>query len=216
MEHDARLGLVVTLASLKINWQRELERWAVPKDDGGRPEVLLATGKCWPDIPVGPDGRPRGMVIVNYDRLERHAAAIRAQAWDLVVYDECHVMKSAVTLRTVYGLGGIRKTKAPEGARRRWVHTAIPPIPLAEGGQRVFLTGTPALNRPIELWPILHAIDPLNFGDWRRFVDRYCAARQSPKFPAATATAASEPSRSGTCPARATWPSCSGGCAAAS
>ena len=54
---------------------------------------------------------------------------------------------------------------------------AIPPI---EAARRVFLTGTPIVNRPIELWPLVKSLDPEGLGaSWQRFVRRYCAGTQT-------------------------------------
>jgi SWI/SNF-related matrix-associated actin-dependent regulator 1 of chromatin subfamily A len=41
--------------------------------------------------------------------------------------------------------------------------------------RRVFLTGTPVLNRPAELWTLVYALDPNGLGrSWRGYHDRYC------------------------------------------
>lgn len=43
---------------------------------------------------------------------------------------------------------------------------------------RCFLSGTPLVNRPVELWPVLNAIDPGAWGTLHEFGERYCGARQ--------------------------------------
>jgi hypothetical protein len=46
--------------------------------------------------------------------------------------------------------------------------------------RRVFLTGTPIVNRPIELWPIVRALDPQGLGkSWFAYTNRYCGAVQT-------------------------------------
>jgi len=53
-------------------------------------------------------------------------------------------------------------------------------IPAIRAKRRVFLTGTPLVNRPIELWPIVRSLDPNGLGkSWRSYVTRYCAAHQT-------------------------------------
>lgn len=53
-------------------------------------------------------------------------------------------------------------------------------IPAIRAKRRVFLTGTPLVNRPIELWPIVRSLDPTGLGkSWRAYVTRYCAAQQT-------------------------------------
>ena len=45
--------------------------------------------------------------------------------------------------------------------------------------RKLFLTGTPILNRPCELWTLLQAIDKRGLGaNWKTFHGRYCAAYQ--------------------------------------
>jgi SWI/SNF-related matrix-associated actin-dependent regulator 1 of chromatin subfamily A len=40
------------------------------------------------------------------------------------------------------------------------------------------LTGTPVLNRPAELWPLLHFIDPVKWASWWDFGHEYCGAHR--------------------------------------
>ena len=101
------------------------------------------------------------IVICNYDILKKHREALRARAWDLVICDEAHYLKNPKTQRTTEVLG----------------KKEIPAIPAK---RRLFLTGTPIVNRPIELWPILHAAAPETLGkSWRYHATRYCAGRET-------------------------------------
>lgn len=53
-------------------------------------------------------------------------------------------------------------------------------IPAIRAKRRVFLTGTPLVNRPIELWPIVRSLDPNGLGkSWRAYVTRYCAGHET-------------------------------------
>jgi len=99
------------------------------------------------------------VVILNYDILKKHLPAIHARAWDCLILDEAHYLKNPKAQRTqcVLGAKGVESIKA----RRR-----------------IALTGTPILNRPIEAWPIAHALAPAEFGNWRAFVTRYCGGYQ--------------------------------------
>ncbi|SRR6266567_296381 len=60
---SARRTLVVCPASLKLNWQREWERWDVKHLSVG-----IVNGNEFPDANVQ-------VVIINYDLLKRHAHA---------------------------------------------------------------------------------------------------------------------------------------------
>jgi len=41
--------------------------------------------------------------------------------------------------------------------------------------RRLMLTGTPIVNRPAELFPLLHCLDPKRWPTWTGFARRYCA-----------------------------------------
>ena len=101
------------------------------------------------------------IVICNYDILKKHRDGLRARAWDLMICDESHYLKNPKTQRTAEVLG--KKEITPIAARRR-----------------LFLTGTPIVNRPIELWPILHATAPETLGKSCKYhATRYCAGTQT-------------------------------------
>lgn len=102
-------------------------------------------------------------VIINYDVLKKHLMAIRARQWDALIVDECHYVKNPKAQRTQHVLG--HRDKVPAIAARR----------------RVFLTGTPILNRPIELWPLVQSLDPDGLGrSWMAYVTRYCKGHRGP------------------------------------
>ena len=145
--------LVICPASLKLNWQREARKWLT------RPlAVSIANGAF----------NPGGMVIVNYEQVKKYRANIDAVQWDMLIVDEAHYLKNAKADRTAIVFGRFnkddpKKTITPIRARRR-----------------VFLTGTPILNRPEELWTLLRSIDRKGLGaDWNTFHVRYCAGRRT-------------------------------------
>ncbi|MBY6266644.1 DEAD/DEAH box helicase (plasmid) [Azospirillum sp. 412522] len=113
--------------------------------------IGIATTKVWPSTDV---------VIVNYDILSKLAERLRSVEWDIVVFDEAHALKDEKTARTKAALGG--KGQSPIPAKRR-----------------LFLTGTPILNRPIELYPMLHAMGLPEASNYFRFASRYCEGRHT-------------------------------------
>lgn len=98
-----RQVVIVCPASLRLNWQAELNRWL----------------DYHPDI-----------VVLSYDALAKHPVSAASQPDRLIVFDEAHYLKNPKAKRTKAAL----KLK----------HDKI-----------LFLTGTPVVNRPIELYPIL-------------------------------------------------------------
>lgn len=94
------------------------------------------------------------IIICNYDILSKHSETIKVQTWDLVIYDESHYLKNSKAIRTQVGL-------------------SIP------SKKKLFLTGTPVMNRPIELHPVLRAAGVDFAQNWYRYVERYCAGRKT-------------------------------------
>jgi SWI/SNF-related matrix-associated actin-dependent regulator 1 of chromatin subfamily A len=140
--------LVICPATLKINWLREMNKWLV------RPTTVKIANGQFPTADI---------VIINYDILKKWRAEIDQVQWDLMIVDECHYIKNSKAQRTIALLG---KWNASREKR-------VFPI---KATKRVFMTGTPIVNRPAELWPILKSIDPKGLG--KNFVDyicQYCA-----------------------------------------
>jgi SNF2 family DNA or RNA helicase len=187
-DESIRNGLFIVPASLKENWRREIDKWMTADLTFGiahasyteRVQVgVYKTGKragqpryqtvevqkdVWPDTDI---------VIINYDILDRFHAKIKERTWDYLVCDECHALKGEQSGRTLFVLGGKKdptKEQRRAGKKREWFRAI-------EANRRVFLSGTPMMSRPIELWPIANAFDPADLGkDYTDFAYRYCAA----------------------------------------
>ena len=149
LDPSIKRALIVCPASLKINWSRELKKWLT------RPlTVGIADGKTWPEADI---------VVINYDVLTKRPE-IKAETWDLCVLDESHYIKNGKTGRTKHVVGHRPKQGDP-----------IEPI---RARRRVALTGTPILNRPVELFTTLNWLDPATWGSFFTFARRYCGAYQ--------------------------------------
>jgi SWI/SNF-related matrix-associated actin-dependent regulator 1 of chromatin subfamily A len=91
-----------------------------------------------------------GITIINYDILGRFPKFLE-QGWDVVIVDEAHAIKN------------------PKAQRTKRV--------LALKSQRfIALSGTPMLNRPVELWTIANRCAPNAFQSWWHYTNRYCGA----------------------------------------
>lgn len=146
-----RRVLVVCPASVKLNWEREARRWLV------RPfETLVLSGTTPSPIPT-PKGDKGLFVVINYDIAAVWEEELRRHVWDLMVLDEAHYVKDPKAKRTRAILGP--KARNPIPARKR-----------------VALTGTPIVNRPVELWPILAWLDYRAWGNFWAYAKRYCNA----------------------------------------
>ena len=150
--------LVVCTAGMKITWEREIQKWCK-----GLSIIKIKGTKLLDYLPT------ENVVIINYDLLVHHRPWVDQIAekygWDLIICDEAHYLKNPKAKRTVAVLGGRIRRDGEIGH--------ISPI----DGKKLFLTGTPLVNRPVELWPILKECDPTGLGEnWQRFVRRYCGA----------------------------------------
>jgi len=96
------------------------------------------------------------VVVTNYDRLKKQLDALKARGFQAVILDESHFVKN-------------RKAQRTEAAKE-----------IARGAKcRLLLTGTPILNRPIELVTQLDILGRLGeFGGFWPFVKKYCGAAQ--------------------------------------
>lgn len=144
--------LIVCPSSLRLNWRNELKRWLV------RPmEIQVADGSaCKPEW--------GNVLIINYDIADRHKEALRTVAWDLLIADEAHYMKNPDAKRTQAILGRDKKGEDP--------------VPGIAARRKVFLTGTPIPNRPIEGWPLFSALGAWQPNEFFRYAKRYCSAHQ--------------------------------------
>lgn len=147
-------------ASLKINWLRESAKWLTR-----RMTIAIGDSQRFPD---------RDVVIINYEALAKHCTMERQrskngtlrktyevtdwgilnQPWDLLVVDEAHLIKAGAK------------------SQRGCIVTNLAKQPFVK--RKLFLTGTPIVNRPVELWPLISSLDPKTWNSWWKFTQRYC------------------------------------------
>lgn len=83
---EQRPAVVVVPASLKLNWEREISKWAPTE----KVQVVFGCGK---DL-------TGDIVVINYDILAKYTDAIRKLAPELIIMDECHYTKNLKAKRT--------------------------------------------------------------------------------------------------------------------
>jgi SWI/SNF-related matrix-associated actin-dependent regulator 1 of chromatin subfamily A len=96
------------------------------------------------------DKQSSNIYIVNYDIIHKWKDVFKNYVFDIVICDESHYLKS----------WGARRTKS--------VLKLIESIP-----RKLFLTGTPMLAKPMELWTTISTLS--GYRNFREFRDRYCA-----------------------------------------
>lgn len=149
-------SLIICPASLKLNWLREFAAW----DTTGM--------SC--DIAYGSKFPKSDIVIANYDIMAKITKETHAKVWDNVVMEECHYVKNNKARRTKEVVGGYMFTEPdPETLKRR--RLVLPPI---KAKRKIMISGTPIVNRPIELFTALNYINPYGFPNKHKFGMRYC------------------------------------------
>ena len=149
---DLKKVLIICPASVKRNWERKLREWLVEQ------KVVQIIDKRMDVVSDLAE-----IVIVNYDLVTYSwiHQQLREALWDLLICDESHRLKSLDAKRT-------HSVLAKNGLVRSALRTLM-------------MTGTPVLNRPVELFPILRVLAPeviSPYNDYRSFTQRYCDAWQ--------------------------------------
>lgn len=142
--------LIICPASVKLNWKRELENWLTS-------DLSIQIINKKTDI-IEPFSE---VIIVNYDLITHSFLfeQLKQIQFDLGVCDEAHYLKNMKARRTHAVL-----------AKNGLIHNC---------GRTIMVTGTPILNRPIELYPILKVLSPETikpYNDYYRFAHRFCDA----------------------------------------
>ncbi len=141
--------LVLCPASLKLNWERELNKWLIDDMDI---QVLSSKDTF---------NRRADITIVNYDIVDKFVSELYSVHWDYLIMDEAHLLKNPKTKRAkvVFGDGG-SEFKGIQADRK------------------IALTGTPIPNRPVELHALLSYLDPTSWRSFSDFAHKYCAAKK--------------------------------------
>lgn len=101
-------------------------------------------------------GKDNDIVIINYDILIKYYDSIMREGFKVLILDECHYVKNK------------------SAQRSQCVKALAESIPHVIG-----LSGTPFLNRPIEIFNILNIIKPSLFPDEGKFKWRYCNPKKT-------------------------------------
>lgn len=137
--------LIIVPSSVRFDWAQQIRRW-VPSIDPQ--EISVAT--------TGKDTSSNQVNIVTYDLVARKAKYLQEKHFQVVIVDECHLLKNYKTARCKAAL------------------------PILQNAHRVILlSGTPALSRPSELFTQISAISPFMF-KFQDFGIRYCDGKHQP------------------------------------
>jgi SNF2 family DNA or RNA helicase len=167
-------ALVVTRASVKATWARELERWA--------PELRVA---------VAPSGTVRALkvieandydvLVVSWDAIRSLSKLAKFGSIKIATCSECDpnsTGKPASCEREHRALNMIewKTVIADEAHRAKDPHAKQTRALWALGDQatrRYALTGTPIANSPVDLWSVMRFVSPDEYPAKTAWIDRY-------------------------------------------
>jgi SNF2 family DNA or RNA helicase len=148
----AKTVLVICPGIARINWEREFIKWQLkPRTT----QCLMKSKQRFGDAQV---------VIVSYELLSERPVLVEilSRYWDLMIIDECHLVKNPAALRTqiIYGKDCDAQKGIAAHAKRVWL-----------------LSGTPIPNNIHEMWVHARALFPRavrgleKYQDW---IDHFC------------------------------------------
>lgn len=154
--------LVICPASTKINWQREWDMWA------GRKAMILDSKikDTWQQFhKVG----MADVFIVNYESLRKYFVKRMPPkgrgytSADIIMDERINLIKSVIVDES-------HRCKDTKTQQAKFT------LKICQGKERIILlSGTPVVNKPIDLFPQLAIMGRLNeFGGRKGFLSRYC------------------------------------------
>ncbi len=154
--------LVICPSALKINWKREFEMWTDKK-------AMVLDDKIKTSWQVYHEIGKADVYITNYESLKKYfvkkmpGTKELKHSTDIEMDPRIHLFKSVI-------IDEIHKLKNPTSIRAKIC------INITKGKQYIIgLTGTPVVNKPIDLWSQLAIIFQLNkVGGATGFKTRYC------------------------------------------
>jgi SWI/SNF-related matrix-associated actin-dependent regulator 1 of chromatin subfamily A len=152
MRHPVE-ALIVCPAILKYNWLKEARKWMI-----GHITVYIYESKKirYYESRITNHNKNTIIHIINYDILDKFKDRLLNTPFNFFVADECHYIKNEDSIRTKISQQLARKAK--------W---------------KILITGTPIYNKPKDLFVPLNLIDPVMFGNFFHFAQRYCGAHKA-------------------------------------
>jgi hypothetical protein len=142
-------ALIVVNAPTKLQWQSAYYRW-VGSVPGYKPRVAVLQGKTPYML------EPGVSYIINWDILSDWEEELTGLGFKLLIGDE------------VQAIGN------PSSQRSRAFMRLARKIPDVIG-----MSGTPAMSKPAQFWPLLNIMDPERFKSQRSYLYRYCAPKHN-------------------------------------
>ena len=140
--------LIICKKSIKRQWQQEFDKFTNLSDDFNilyTKETAANRKKVYKEF----DFSKKGILITNYHSFLNDTDLIKDLDYDMVVIDEAHSIK------------------ARNGVLNNNISEAVVGKPV------VFLTGTPVMSKPEDIFGIIKIANPNYFGKWTPFAKEY-------------------------------------------
>ena len=185
--------LVVCPSSLRYNWLSEFKMWidSFPVSMSHLTMAMVEKSSHFPETNI---------VVCSYDMLHRPGVTenIHGAPWDVCIVDEVQYIRNMGSIRSKHILGDIKTLRKSINADKTeeldallkdgWVISSqnsktvrltkddvkAPPI---RARRKIAASGTPIVNSPKDIYPILKWIDPKNW-EWYPFAMRYCDGKR--------------------------------------
>lgn len=140
--------LIICKKSIKRQWKEEFDKFT----DLSKDFDIIYTGetakkrkKAYEEF----DLANKGILITNYHSFLNDTDIIKNLYYDIVVIDEVHSVKARL------------------GKLNNNIASAVRNKPV------IFLTGTPIMSKPEDIFGIIQIANPNYFGSWKKFSERY-------------------------------------------
>jgi SWI/SNF-related matrix-associated actin-dependent regulator 1 of chromatin subfamily A len=140
--------LIVCPNSVKLNWRKEILDWLHTVRST---DIMIINASTTSErIP-----NDKTFYIINYDIVEKYLNILESIAFELFIIDEAHYIKTSNRKRT--------KAVLQVAAKIEYI---------------LALTGTPVINRAVEIWNLLHLLLPTVFKKKTGFVSAFTYDKQ--------------------------------------
>jgi SNF2 family DNA or RNA helicase len=167
-------ALIVCPNTLKSNWEREFDRWWPGVNVSVVKGSAIQRRKAFEE--------KADVYVINWESLRTHSKLLSYGSIALARCEDCGGHDSRVTVnrcevharelnlidfKSVIA-DEIHRSKDPKSKQTRALWAAT-----GEADIRYALTGTPIANDVVDLWPILHWLDPKEWPSKTKWIDRY-------------------------------------------
>jgi len=142
LRSKVRPVLVICTATLKLNWEREINKWM----SKNKSVCVVNAGEAWDDSEI---------IIINYDIVDRYLEDLKKIKFQCIIIDESTLIKNSKA----------KRTKAVVKLAKKIPHV-------------ICLSGTPFLNRPVEMFNTLQLVSPSEFSNFWQYAFKYCDAKK--------------------------------------